>query len=185
MKFCVKTTLKASALSHLGGIIGTGYYDTQSLNFPAELKDILIAEAEDPRGLVECLDPEDTVDVIEIEEYKDVSSEVLDNISSGEGKAEESRDTPPLGAQDDMVLEKAAQAPSPISTPWGTSRPPRAGCPSRRTWRSSASRAAWPRTSCPMTFGAPRTSRASLIPTSAWPSWPASPCSWPFRRRLL
>ena len=117
MKFRVKTTLKASALSHLGGIIGTGYYDTQSLNFPAELKDILIAEAEDPRGLVECLDPEDTVDVIEIEEHKDVSSEVLDNISSGEGKAEESHDTPPLGTQDDTAQEKAAQAPSPISKP--------------------------------------------------------------------
>lgn len=115
MKFRVNTTLKASALAHLGGIISTGYYDTQSPNFPPELKEVLIAEAEDPRGLVECTDPDDFVEVEE--ELKDVSSEVLDNISSGEGKAEESRDTPPLGDQDDKAQDNTAKAPSPVSKP--------------------------------------------------------------------
>jgi hypothetical protein len=93
-----------------------GYYDTQSPNFPAELKEVLIAEAENPRGLVECLDPEDIVEVKEV--LKSVSSEVLDNISSGEGKAEENLHTknPPLGEQDDEQAD-TAKAPSPVSKP--------------------------------------------------------------------
>jgi hypothetical protein len=115
MKFRVNTTLKASALAHLGGTIGMGYYDTQSPNFPAELKEVLIAEAENPRGLVECLDPEDITDVIA--DLKDVSSEVLDDISSGEGKAEENHaDTPPLGEQDEDQAD-TAKAPSPTPKP--------------------------------------------------------------------
>ena len=117
MKFRVNTTLKSRSLAHLGGMISQGMYDTQSAGFPAELKEVLIAEAEDPRGYVECLDPEDIVEVQPV--YKDVSKETLDDISSGEGKAEgNDHDTPPLGEQDDTAqAEKAAKAPSPISKP--------------------------------------------------------------------
>jgi hypothetical protein len=115
MKFRVKTTLKARSLSHLGGMISQGMYDTQSAGFPAELKEVLIAEAEDPRGYVECLDPEDIIEVMPA--FKDVSKETLDDISSGEGKAEGSN-TPPLGEQDGKAQsEQAAKAPSPISKP--------------------------------------------------------------------
>ena len=120
MKFRVNVTLKASSF---GGMIGPGIYDTQSPNFPAELKEVLIAEIEDPRGLVVCLDPEDHVHVEA--EFKDVSSEVLDNISSGEGKAEENlhADTPPLGEQDEDQDTAKAPSPAPIPKKVSTSKP--------------------------------------------------------------
>lgn len=114
MKFSVKTTLKASALAGLG-TIGPGIYDTESPNFPNELKEVLIAEVNDPRGLVVCIDPEDHNTVLE-PVLADVSTETLDDISSGEGKAEEDlHDTePPLGAQDDAATTTAEEsAPSP------------------------------------------------------------------------
>ena len=108
MKFRVDSTLKAGNLSNLGGFLGPGFYDTQSLNFPPEIKEVLLAEVEDPRGLVTCIDPEDHIEVET--PLKDVSFEVLDKISSGEGKAEE---TPPKGADtDDQHI--TAQAPSPV-----------------------------------------------------------------------
>jgi hypothetical protein len=112
MKFSVKRTLKASSLSFMGGYIAPGIYDTQSPNFPAELKDVLIAEVEDPRGLVQCLDPEDHFPEV-APELKSVTSEVLDDTSSGEGEAEADQN-PPMGAQDDA--EKAGEeAPAPSS----------------------------------------------------------------------
>ena len=124
MKFRVNTTLKASSLEFLGGMIGPGIYDTQSPNFPAEIKEVLIAEVEDPRGLVVFIDPEDHFEA-EVE-LKDVSSEVLDNISSGEGKAEENlhEDTPPLGEQDEEQTD-TAQAPSPTPKPRKASTKPK------------------------------------------------------------
>lgn len=107
MKFRVLTTLKAGALSDLGGFLGPGFYDTQSPNFPPEIKEVLLSEVEDPRGLVICVDPEDHVEKKIV--LKDVSSEVLDEISSGEGKAE---DNPPESGQGEDQ-HTTAKAPSP------------------------------------------------------------------------
>ena len=111
MKFSVKRTLKASALSFMGGTIGPGIYDTETPNFAPEIKEVLIAEMDDPRGLVECLDPEDH-NILEPElELKDVSSEVLDDLSSGEGEAEENQ--PPLGAQSETSAVETSAPPLP------------------------------------------------------------------------
>lgn len=118
MKFSVKTTLKASSLAGLG-TIGPGIYDTESPNFPAALKEVLIAEVEDPRGLVVCIDPEDRLNIPE-PVLADVSTETLDDISSGEGKAEEDlHDTePPLGAQAAATTaEKSAPSPTKPAKP--------------------------------------------------------------------
>lgn len=79
MKFSVKSTLKASALGILSGTIGPGIYDTESPNFPEELKAVLIAEVEDSRGLVVCLDPRDYNNIPEPEVAAvSVASESLD-----------------------------------------------------------------------------------------------------------
>ena len=121
MKFSVKRTLKASSLGRIGGYVAPGIYDTQSLNFPPELKEVLIAEVEDPRGLVECLDPEDHFPEV-APELKSVASEVLDNTSSGEGEAEADQN-PPMGAQDDAT-EAGEEAPAPSSpSPTKPARP--------------------------------------------------------------
>ena len=114
MKFSVKSTLKASALGILSGTIGPGIYDTESPNFPEELKAVLIAEVEDSRGLVVCLDPRDYNNIPEPEVAAvSVASESLDEVSSGEGEAEESGDAhPPLGTQADATTA-AETVPSP------------------------------------------------------------------------
>ena len=57
MKFRVFGALKARGLRDvvLDGIIAPGIYDAGDANFPAELKDILLAEAKEGRGLVEIV----------------------------------------------------------------------------------------------------------------------------------
>lgn len=124
MKFSVKRTLKASSLAHLGGMLGPGIYDTESPNFSPEIKEVLIAEMDDPRGLVVCIDPNDHEAPTETV-LKDVSTETLDNLSSDEGKAEEDlHDTqPPLGEQDDAENVAASSAPSPTPKPVSRRKP--------------------------------------------------------------
>lgn len=123
MKFSVKCTLKAGSLAHLGGTLGPGIYDTESPNFSPEVKEVLIAEMDDPRGLVVCIDPKDHAAPNETV-LKDVSTETLDNLSSDEGKAEEdSQNTqPPLGEQGDDENVAASSAPSPTK-PKAVSKP--------------------------------------------------------------
>lgn len=117
MKFSVTRTLKASALNSTGGILSVGIYDTENPNFLPEIKELLIAEAEDPRGFVFCIDPEDHYTSTEDSVLPVLTTETLDDISSGEGKAEDS-ENPPLRAQDDEEAVNAAEksAPSPIKS---------------------------------------------------------------------
>lgn len=115
MKFSVNRTLKASALNFMGGVLGVGIYDTENPNFSPEVKELLIAEAEDPRGFVLCIDPEDHYISPEDSVLPSLSAETLDDFPSGEGEAEDTKN-PPMQTQGDEESANAAEksAPSPV-----------------------------------------------------------------------